>query len=131
MAQNLGGLLGAALLGTFQIVREKFHSSILVESLTLQDPLVAARLQGSAASTSGLLADPALRNAEAVVALGSAATREANVLAYNDVFLLIAGIAIGTLIWAMVRLLVNRYAHRPPATDAAAGMAAAPIGNAD
>ena len=150
MAQNLGGLLGAALLGTFQIVREKFHSSILVESLTLQNPLVAARIQGSAGATSGVLADPALRNAEAVVSLGAAATREANVLAYNDVFLLIACIAIGTLIWAMVRLLINRYApapvaatvaaaapsspvtpRRPPPPDAEAGMAVAPIGNAD
>lgn len=128
MAQNLGGLLGSALLGTFQIVREKFHSSILVENLTLQNPLVAARLQGSAASTSGVLADPSLRSAEAVVSLGAAATREANVLAYNDVFLLIAGIAIATLIWAMVRLLITRYT--PPAT-VAAGMAVAPIGNAD
>lgn len=38
ICQNLGGLIGAALLGTFQIVREKFHSSHIVEHLTLLDP---------------------------------------------------------------------------------------------
>ena len=30
ICQNLGGLIGAALLGTFQIAREKFHSSYIV-----------------------------------------------------------------------------------------------------
>jgi MFS family permease len=99
MTQNLGSLLGTALIGTVQSVREKFHSSQLVEELTLLDPLVAARVQGSGAALGGTLSDPALRNAQGVASLGAAATREANVLAYNDVFLIIFYVACGTLAW--------------------------------
>ncbi|WP_395402094.1 MFS transporter [Pseudoduganella sp. UC29_106] len=58
MTQNLGSLLGSALIGTLQSVREKFHSSQLVEELTLLDPLVAARIQGSGAALGGALSDP-------------------------------------------------------------------------
>jgi hypothetical protein len=36
--------------GTVQVLREKYHSSQLVEHLTLLDPLVAARVQGSGAA---------------------------------------------------------------------------------
>ena len=99
MSQNLGGLLGAAALGTFQVVREKFHSSVLVEHLSLLDPLVASRVQAGAAAYGPTLADPAARSAQGVAALGASATREANVLAYNDVFMLIALIALVTAAW--------------------------------
>ncbi|WP_345782414.1 MFS transporter [Lysobacter stagni] len=102
MAQNLGGLLGTAVLGTFQTVREKFHSSQLVENLTLQDPLVAARVAAGASAYSPAIADPALRNAQGVRALGAAASREANVLAYNDVFMAIAAIALLTMVWMLI-----------------------------
>jgi uncharacterized protein (DUF697 family) len=50
LTQNLGALLGSSLLGTFQVMREKFHSSQLADSLNALDPLVAARIaQGGAA----------------------------------------------------------------------------------
>jgi hypothetical protein len=45
ITQTLGSLLGTALTGTFQVWREKYHSSILVDHLTLLDPQVAARIQ--------------------------------------------------------------------------------------
>ncbi|MRW83086.1 MFS transporter [Pseudoduganella sp. FT26W] len=80
ITQTLGSLLGTAITGTFQVWREKYHSSILVEHLTQLDPLVAARIQ------SGGLAS-----------LSAAATREANVLAYNDVFLAITVLALFTM----------------------------------
>lgn len=105
MAQNLGGLIGTAALGTFQTVREKYHSSQLVEHLTLQDPLVAARVQAGASAYAPAITDPALRSAQGVRALGSAASREANVLAYNDVFMAIAVIALLTMAWMLVHRL--------------------------
>ncbi|WP_025111418.1 MFS transporter [Pseudomonas sp. H1h] len=105
ICNNLGGLLGAALLGTFQIAREKFHSSHLVEHLTLSDPLVAARVQSGGSAYGSLLADPSLRNLAGIRSLSNAATREANVLAYNDVFMLIAVIAVLTMIWLSIRAL--------------------------
>ena len=105
ICQNLGGLIGAALLGTFQIVREKFHSSMIVEHLTLLDPRVAARVASGGSAYGGVIADPELRNLMGIRSLATAATREANVMAYNDVFMLIAIIAILTMIWIFIRSL--------------------------
>lgn len=45
MAQIMGSLFGSALLGTFQVIREKFHASQLAEHISLLDPQVAARVQ--------------------------------------------------------------------------------------
>lgn len=105
ICQNLGGLIGAALLGAFQIVREKYHSSMIVEHLTLLDPRVAARVQSGGSAYGGIVADPELRNLMGIRSLATAATREANVMAYNDVFMLIAIIAILTMIWIFIRSL--------------------------
>ena len=102
ITQNLGGILGSAITGTFQTVREKFHSSYLVEHLTLLDPQVAARIASSANGYAHQLADPTMRSAEGIAALGTAATREANVLAYNDEFMLIAAVAVATLLWLLI-----------------------------
>ena len=38
MAQIMGSLFGSALLGTFQVIREKFHASQLAEHISLLDP---------------------------------------------------------------------------------------------
>jgi len=136
MTQNLGGLLGSAIVGTIQTAREKFHSSYLVEHLTLLDPQVAARVQSGSAAYGSTLSDPALRSAEGVVRLGALATREANVLAYNDVFLLIAGVAIATFIWMLVsafwtQLTVGARRLVGPVRDAQTAMSIVPITNSE
>ncbi|STR26064.1 drug resistance MFS transporter, drug:H+ antiporter-2 (14 Spanner) (DHA2) family [Janthinobacterium lividum] len=136
MTQNLGGLLGAAIVGTIQTAREKYHSSYLVEHLTMLDPQVAARVQSGAASYGGVLMDPALRSAQGVARLGAVATREANVLAYNDVFLMIAGVAIATLIWMLVsqswtRITTGARRLVGPVRDAQTAMAIVPITNSE
>ncbi|WP_455924812.1 MFS transporter [Pseudomonas putida] len=105
ICNNLGSLAGAALLGTYQIVREKFHSSIIVEQLTLLDPRVVARVQSSAASYASAYADPSVRTRLGYQALSTAATREANVLAYNDVFMFICVVAVLTMLWIFIRSL--------------------------
>ena len=103
IAQNVGSLIGSALLGTFQVWREKFHSAHIVEHVTLLDPQVQARLQSSSASYLSAIADPSARTNQGIRALATAATREANTLAYNDVFMLIALIAILTMFWITSR----------------------------
>jgi MFS family permease len=112
LSQNLGGLIGGAALGTFQVVREKFHSSQLVEHLSMLDPQVASRLQQSAGAYGRLLADPAARSVRGLTTLSATATREANVLAYNDVFLLICVIALTTAAWIFTHAL---WLHFHPA----------------
>ena len=131
ITQTLGSLLGSALVGTFQVVREKYHSSILVEHLTLLDPLVAARIANGGASLSGTLSDPAIRSAQGVASLGAAATREANILAYNDVFLMITLVALATLAWMLARYLwtICVVCQPQPAHNAQTGMAAVSLNN--
>ncbi|MHC6225533.1 MFS transporter [Pseudomonas sp. X10] len=112
ICNNLGGLIGAALLGTYQIVREKYHSSHIVEQLTLLDPLVLSRVQGGGAGYAGVIGDPSLRTDVGIRLLANAATREANIMAYNDVFTLIGCIAILTMVWIFIRSLWLRYNAR-------------------
>ncbi|WP_219061455.1 MFS transporter [Pseudomonas sp. UMAB-08] len=105
ITQSLGGLIGSAALGTLQVVREKFHSSHMVEHLTLINAQVQSRLQISSGSYASAIADPSLRTNQGIRTLAAAATREANVLAYNDIFMMIALIAVLTLIWIFLRSL--------------------------
>lgn len=119
--QSIGGLAGSALLGSFMTLREKFHSSQLVEHIVASDPQVAARLQALSSAYGHVLTDPQLARAEGVVALSQQATREATVLAYNDVFLLIsvlAALALATL------LIHHLYNHARSRASTAAGVAA-------
>ncbi|MEQ4255244.1 MFS transporter [Pseudomonas syringae] len=129
ITQNIGGLIGSAALGTFQVVREKFHSSHVVEHLTLIDPLVQARLQSYSASYSSVIADPSLRNSQSIRAMATAATREANVLAYNDVFMLIALIAVLTMIWISARVLWLKMTTQPLALAPVAPAALPTVSN--
>jgi MFS family permease len=129
-SQNLGGLVGSALFGTLQTVREKFHSHTLVENILLANPAAAGRLAGSAQQVSGAITDPTLRSAEGAALLSQRVTREANVLAYNDVFLVIAGLAFLLLLWGVaIEINMRRRGEISPivrfAQAAMAQMAAA------
>lgn len=114
LTQNLGGLIGSSLLGTFQVIREKYHSSVLAEQLSSLDPLVAARIQQGGAAYARQLADPSARTRQGISVLTQAAAREANILAYNDVFLLIAIIATLLAAWIFGRSLWLKYVSPPP-----------------
>ena len=109
MSQSIGGLIGSALLGTFQVVREKYHSHELVQNILMTDPLSAARISGGGAALHGVIGDPALRGAEGAALLSQQVSREANILAYNDVFMLIGVLAILALLWG---LSINRAIRR-------------------
>lgn len=112
MSQNIGGLLGSAILGTFQTWREKYHSSLLADQLGQANPLVTERLQQYSQMFSTQLNDATLLNAQAVTQLQSVSTLQANVLAWNDTYLLTASIAAATLAWISWRLLRLRITAR-------------------
>ncbi|NIJ65132.1 MFS family permease [Sphingomonas leidyi] len=105
ITQNLGGLFGSAMLGTFQVIRERAHGNAIVAQLASGDPLVAQRLQQNAGAYGRVLIDPGLRQAEGAAILSQTVTREANILAYNDTFLLIAAIAAGTILWVFIPIM--------------------------
>lgn len=108
VTQSLGGLAGSALFGSVITLREKFHSNILAQSLTLTDPLVAARVSQLSAAYGHTITDPALLKAEGVVLLGQQVTREANVLAHNDAFFLIAVLALAAAAMLAIHMLYIR-----------------------
>jgi MFS family permease len=103
ITQTLGGLAGAAALGSLQTIDARRHLSHLSQSLTLQDPLVVQRLQQLSGAYARTLTDPVLRAAEGQVLLTQQVTREANVLAYVDIFLVFAAMAAATFVWLGVR----------------------------
>jgi hypothetical protein len=108
MLNGIGGLAGSALLGTYQTYAEKAHSAGIAQSTDPTDPIVTARLAAGAAGVGGVVGDQALRNAEGAALLSQAATREANVLAYNDTFRLVAVLAALTTAF-LGYLLIRRY----------------------
>lgn len=115
--QNIGGLIGSALLGTFVTVREKFHSSQLVEHLTLTDPLVAQRIGQLGGVYGKTIGDRALLQAEGAQLLSQQASREAYVLAYNDLFRLIAILCAVALAGLLLDLALRRLRTRPSVSN--------------
>lgn len=99
--QNLGGLAGSAIFGTLQTVREKIHSHDLVEQVLLTNPTVADRLSGGARQVGGVVTDPVLRSAEGAALLGRDVAREANILAFNDIFFVIGILACLLFLWGV------------------------------
>lgn len=127
ITQNVGSLIGSALLGTFQVWREKFHSAHIVEHVTLIDAQVQSRLQSSSGAYISAIADPSARTNLGIRSLATAATREANTLAYNDVFMLIAVIAVLTMIWITSRATWLWITTEPVAPFTPATPVASPV----
>lgn len=109
MSQNLGGLIGAAILGTFQTWREKYHSSLLGDQLSQLNPNVTERLSQYSALFNSQLPDGTLLSAQSSSQLQTVATLQSNILAYNDTYYLTAGLALITLMWVLWRLTRLRY----------------------
>ncbi|MGV3580218.1 MFS transporter [Brevundimonas sp.] len=124
MGQNIGGLIGGALIGTIETVREKYHSSQLSESITLGDPQVVQRLQQLSGAYARTITDPALRTAEGQVLLQQQITEQAHVLAYNDVFLLMSVFAALGCAWVTFNHFRPRLQARQAERDAASAAAA-------
>ena len=114
--QNLGGLIGSAAFGTFQTIRAKFHFSQLAERAVLTDPVVADRLLGGARQIGRAVADPVLRSAESGALLARQITREANILAFNDVFFVIGVLSCLMFMWGVSIELRMRLRGEPAPT---------------
>jgi len=102
ISQNVGGLLGSAALGTYQVARTREHAAALSEHLVSSDPQVSARLAQQGAG--GLYA---------------ALQREAAVLAFNDVFQLVAMLALATASFIFIMILWVRFRERRQAAQEA------------
>ncbi len=127
IGQNVGGLMGSALVGTIQTLREKFHSNQLSAHIDMGDPEVVLRLQQLGGAYAHSIGDAAQRQALALKLLQQQISQQAQVLAYNDVFLLIAAAAAVGALWVAVnhyrpRIEARRAANREAAQAAAAAV---------
>jgi MFS family permease len=113
MSQSVGGLAGSALLGTFQTAREKYHSHELVQSIVMTDPLVAGRMRATSGVFASTQGDAAYRGAEGGALLSQQVAREANILAFNDVFLLVGVLAVLTELWG-IAIRISIWRRREP-----------------
>jgi len=104
MTQALGGLIGSSLLGTYQTYREQSYSVDLVQQINPANPLVAQRLQLQQQALAPTIIDPVLRSAQGTAQLAATVRREANVLAYNDVFHVVALVAFVYLAWCLLEI---------------------------
>lgn len=118
--QSIGALVAQAALGTFVTLREKFHSNVLVEHILLTNPFVAQRVSQLSGSYGKVITDKSLLNAEGLQLLGQQVTREANVLAYNDAFLVIAIASATGLVLLLGHLAWQRLIPHTSATPVVA-----------
>ena len=107
MTQNIGGLAGSALLGSYQTVATRVHFQELAERMPGGDIQVANRIAGSTRALAGTVVDPALRAQQGGASLAGSMTREATVLAFNDVFRLVWRLALATALLVMFLMLIS------------------------
>lgn len=89
ITQNIGSLLGSALLGTVQTIAVRLHTQALMAHLQAGDARAAAAVRGPAP-------------------LAPLLGREAGVLAYNDVFLLVVALALLIALYVAYLIVINR-----------------------
>ncbi len=103
--QNIGALAGSALLGSYELSQAHRHAAYLAERVALGDPQVVERLQSSTGAVAGVLPDQALRTAEGAALLSQRLNAEANILAFDDVFRLVAVLALLTALFLAYRIV--------------------------
>ncbi len=124
IAQQLGGLGGSAFLGTYQVMRTRFHFNELVEGMAATDPQVALRVQQLGGAYAKVLTDPVALHTQGLALLTQQVTREANILAYNDVFRLFAALAMVAFVYLAGRWLYLWWYQINPLADELAALQA-------
>lgn len=107
ITQNVGGLMGSALLGSLQTIWARNASNVLAADMLASDPQTAARIAGGATSLAGVVADPAQRVAQGAGLLGQAMAREAGIIAFTDTFRLVAVLALAIALFIFANILVS------------------------
>lgn len=105
MTQNIGGLVGSALLGSYQTIATRDHFQELADKMPVGDVLTAGRIAGSTRALASTIADPVQRAQQGGTALAASMTREANVLAFNDVYRFVWRLSL--IVAALILLLIH------------------------
>ncbi|WP_242154221.1 MFS transporter [Sphingomonas sp. BAUL-RG-20F-R05-02] len=123
ISQSFGGLAGPAILGTIQQYREHEYSATINAGVDPTSGIVAQRLQLQGQVYGRIVTDPVLRQAQGIAQLSQAATREANVRAFDDIFLLNGIMALVFLAWSLFHVVRLALAARRDAPQPAAAAA--------
>lgn len=110
MIRNLGGAIGIAVIQTFLIKRDQFHSEVLTAQVSLLNDATRTRLNGLTQTfMQHGISDSVYAGHEAMVMVGRAVHRQAMMLAYSDTIILqsvLLGLALFTVL-----LLKKAQAH--------------------
>jgi len=113
LARRIGGNMGYALVASQLGHREAVHRARLVEHLTPYDPQVAQMLDGMTERLTGRGIPSGFATDSALQLLDGTVTRQATMLAYNDVFWLLGMLLI--LTFPLLLLLQGRAPRPAPA----------------
>ena len=90
MTRNLGGAIGIAILQTLLTKREQFHSNVLVQSVSQFNEATRQRIaQFTQYFQTHGISDAATAKHEAIIAIGRIVKKQATIMAYSDVFVLL------------------------------------------
>lgn len=108
LSQSLGGLAGAALFSAFVTVRARSHLADITAHFSPADPAVAAQIGQTAKNFAPLSTDQAVWQAQGMSGLMAQAAKQATVLAYNELFMLIAVLSFGAFLFKAALWLRRR-----------------------
>lgn len=112
ITQNVGGLVGSALLGSMQTLWARQASAVIADQLNAGDPQVIGRIATGSASLAATIGDPALRSAQGTNLLGQAMSREAAVIAFTDTFRMVGCLALVIALFIFVSTAYSRYQEK-------------------
>jgi DHA2 family multidrug resistance protein len=97
--RNLGGAIGIAVLQTFVTKREQFHSNIITQNITPENPALQPRLDSlTQYFLSHGVSDPTEARAQAFAAIAKVVREQAYVQAFSDTFFLLGVVLMIALI---------------------------------
>ncbi len=112
LTRNLGGAIGLASIDTVFDARYDLHYERLAEAVSAGRTGVADRLADLTAHLQTIFLDPTRAHLAALKLLQGTVLREALVMSYNDVFMLVAAVFFLSL---LLTPLLRRVDHGPPA----------------
>jgi DHA2 family multidrug resistance protein len=124
LSRVVGQTFGIAVVGSLITAREKFHSALLVESLSNANPALVERFNDLVATFLREHGDQSLAQLQAWQSLSAMSSQQAFVLAFADAFVIISVVlAVSALMVLMLPALRETQQGRAPSPPAAAAAA--------
>ena len=110
--QSVGGSIGSGMFTTLINHRQVFHMQVLQEELQATSPITTAAIAQAGRALAPQVADPAMRQLQAVSRIATETSNQAYVMAYNDAYFLTFLLAIVALAALLLHLLRDWLAEK-------------------